>query len=63
MVKQLKRTKKMEIQAWSNIEENAMFGEASREIKEGSTSTGSNIEAKSVLHKADPGSEEMEVQS
>lgn len=63
MVKQLKRTKKMEIQAWSNIEDNAMFGEASREINEESCSTESNIEAKSVLHKANPESEEIEVQS
>lgn len=53
----------MEIEAWSNIEENAMFGEASKEIKEENYSTGSNIEAKSLLHKADQENEEMEVQS
>lgn len=63
MVKQLKRTKKMEIQAWSNIEENAMFGEASKEIKEENCSTENNIEAKSLLNEADPEDEEMEVQS
>lgn len=53
----------MEIQAWSNIEENAMFGEASKEIKEENCSTENNIEAKSLLNEADPEDEEMEVQS
>ncbi|XP_074329897.1 uncharacterized protein LOC141667351 isoform X2 [Apium graveolens] len=62
MVKQLKRTKKMEIQAWSSIEENAMFGEACKEMKQENCSIGSNIEAKSPLREADPENEEFEVQ-
>uniref|UniRef100_A0A166ELT7 Uncharacterized protein n=1 Tax=Daucus carota subsp. sativus TaxID=79200 RepID=A0A166ELT7_DAUCS len=57
MVKQLKRTKKMEIQAWSNIEDNAMFGEGSREVKEGSCLSGSK------MHEEDNGSRKTEVQS
>lgn len=44
-MKQLKRTKKMEVQSWSNIEDTAaLFSETSKEIKEDGSLISSNIE-------------------
>lgn len=51
----------MEIQAWSNIEDNSIFDETTAEIKEGSCLIEGNTEAKSPSDIAINRSDKMEV--